>query len=277
MKILAITGGKGGTGKSTIATAMASHLARKKKVLLADMDVGCPNDHLILGMPLKRKLNVKQRIPKFDLKRCDNCGMCADVCKTNAIVVIKDVKLIFMEQQCNGCGACKIKCPRDAIRWTKKIVGYVNFASSKKLDLISGELKINEPSSERIIATMNDYIEKIKKDYDYVVIDTAAGTSCEVISSLKLAEKAFAVTEPTPLGEHDLAIILELLKKLKISSGIVLNRSDVGKNKLIDEISRKNGVGIVSRIPYSKSIMEAYSRGETISDKEILGLAEAIK
>jgi MinD superfamily P-loop ATPase len=124
MKI-GITGGKGGTGKSTIATALAYELSRESKVLLVDADVDCPNDHLILGIERNLLKNVEQRIPKWDLYKCTKCGLCGEVCKTNAIVSIKGKEPIFMKSQCNGCGACFIKCPVKAISWDKKQIGQI--------------------------------------------------------------------------------------------------------------------------------------------------------
>ena len=125
MKIIGITGGKGGTGKSTIATALAVELGKKFNVLLVDMDVDCPNDHLILNIKRNLVKKVNQRIPKWNLKKCNKCGLCGKVCKQNAIVSIKGKKPIFMQNQCNGCGACLIKCPVNAISWINKEIGMI--------------------------------------------------------------------------------------------------------------------------------------------------------
>ena len=119
-KIIGITGGKGGTGKSTVAVALACELAKKFKILLVDADVDCHNDHLLLNAKREEALIVEQRIPIWDLDKCNQSGLCATVCKTNAIVSVKDKKPIFLSEQCNGCGACVLKCPQEAISWGKK-------------------------------------------------------------------------------------------------------------------------------------------------------------
>ena len=82
---IAITGGKGGTGKSMVATSLAVELARKGKTVLADVDVECPNDHLLLSARRKKVRKIYQPIPKWDFKKCTKCGMCYDACKFDAI------------------------------------------------------------------------------------------------------------------------------------------------------------------------------------------------
>ncbi len=260
-KIIGITGGKGGTGKSTVATAIAYELAKTRKVLLVDADVDCPNDHLLLSIERKLFKTVEQRIPKWDLVKCSKCGLCGTVCKTNAIVSIKDKNPIFMKQQCNGCGACVLKCPEDAISWDKKEIGNIFIGTNYNIDLLSGELKTNEPVSEFVVNALNEIAEKKKKEYDYIIIDTAAGTHCPVIAALKMCDTVYAVTEPTPLGSHDLELILKLLKLIKVRSGIILNRSDIGNKKMIQNLAKKYDLKIIAEIPYSKEVIESYSKG----------------
>jgi len=125
MKIIGITGGKGGTGKSTIATAIAFELSKNSKVLVVDADVDCPNDHLLLNVKRKEIKKVYQRIPKWDFDKCTLCGRCGDVCVTKAIVAPQKIKPIFIPSQCNGCGSCEIVCPVGAISLDSKIIGTI--------------------------------------------------------------------------------------------------------------------------------------------------------
>jgi MinD superfamily P-loop ATPase len=269
MKIIAITGGKGGTGKSTVATALAYELSKENKVLLVDADVDCPNDHLILNIKRNHLKTVKQRIPKFDLDKCTKCAKCGKLCKTNAIVSIKNKTPIFIPNQCNGCGSCEIICPSRAISWASKDIGKIYSGKKNNLDFLSGELKTNQPISEFIVNHLNEEIEKNKEKYDYIIIDTAAGTHCPVIAALENADKVLAVTEPTPLGAHDLEIILQLLDKLKKKGGIILNRSDIGVKKIIESLASKYKTKIVFEIPYSKEIVDSYSKGNPITITDI--------
>ena len=275
MKI-AVTGGKGGTGKSTIATALAVELAKKKKVMLFDADVDCPNDYTILSVKRKKLETVRQMIPKFDLKKCTKCGLCSKVCMSRAIVQIKGEYPIFIPDQCNGCGACLIACPKGAISRFNKKIGTIYEGENMGVRLVMGELLPNQPVSEFVVGAAKKVVQNKEKKYDFVITDTAAGTHCDVISAVMGNDLALVVTEPTPLGAHDSELILQLLKLLKIPAKIVLNRSDIGKQEIIEGIADKYGTEIISRIPYKKSILESYSKGEPIKDEDIENLAREV-
>ena len=266
---IAITGGKGGTGKSTIATALAVELAKKSKILLIDADIDCPNDHIILNIKRKKIKDIFQSIPKFDFKKCKKCGKCAEVCKANAIVFVKGNYPIFISEQCIGCSACMIACPEKAISKDKKKIGTIYKGKNYGINYFSAESEIGVEEESPIVNALKKYIKSLEENYNHILIDTSPGTHCNVISALQGCELAFCVTEPTPLGAHDLSLILELLKKLKIPARIILNRADIGNKNLIEEIVKKYDTEIIAEIPYNKKILEAYSRGEPIKEKNI--------
>lgn len=270
MKIIGITGGKGGTGKSTIATSLAYGLSEKYKILLVDADVDCPNDHLLLSIKRNLLKKVEQRIPKWDFQKCTQCGLCGTVCKTKAIISIKGKNPIFTKEQCNGCGACVLKCPNQAISLDKKEIGEIYTGSNFNIDLLSGELKTNEPVSEFVVNSLNEIIEQKKINYDYIIIDTAAGLHCPVIAALEICDKVFAVTEPTPLGAHDLKLILQLSKKININTDIILNRANIGNKKEIDLLAKEFDNNIIAEVPYSKDVILKYSTGKPIKNKNII-------
>ncbi|MGM5488473.1 MAG: 4Fe-4S binding protein [Nanobdellota archaeon] len=257
---IGITGGKGGTGKSTIATALATEGS-----LLVDMDVECPNDHLLRSFSLQQLKDVEQRIPTIE-DTCTRCGQCVAVCQQNALIQVPGQKPECMALQCTGCGACYHKCPVNAIIWDHKIIGTLSTAPG----LLSGQLNVGEPNAERVVADMVQTLEGF--DNDLVIIDTAAGTHCNVIAALEICDKVFCVTEPTPLGAHDLDLILTLCTKLEKPTQIILNRSDVGDPQLIGQIAKKHDVPIVARIPYDESILKGYAAGNTIPIKQLEGL-----
>jgi MinD superfamily P-loop ATPase len=274
MKIIGITGGKGGTGKSTIATAIACELSKKGKVLLVDGDVDCPNDHLLLDIERIILKKIYQRIPKWDFEKCTQCGLCGMICKTKATVSIRNKFPIFAKEQCNGCGACILKCPSGAISWSEKEIGTIYDGSNYNVDLLSGELKSSEPFSEFIVNSLNEIVEKRKNNYEYIIVDTSAGIHCPVIAALELCDQVFAVTEPTPLGAHDLRLILQLLKELKINTKIIINRSDIGDKKEIELLSREFNAQIVAGVPYSKDIISKYLSGKPIQEENITKIIE---
>jgi len=275
MKI-AVTGGKGGTGKSTIATALASELSSTGKVLLLDMDVDCPNDNLILGIRQKKVGDVENMIPKFDFEKCIKCGRCSRVCREHAIVFVPGKNPVLIPEQCTGCGACRIACPAGAISESKQSIGEIFSGKKGNITLVSGSMKPGVEESSLIVNAVKRYAKRMEKGHDHVVIDTAAGTHCPVIAALLDVKLGLAVTEPTPLGAHDLGLILELMKELGIGSRIILNRSDIADKKIIHDIARKLDVPLLAEIPYSKDIAKNYSAGRAIEHPAIKRIAKEL-
>ncbi len=271
-KIIGITGGKGGTGKSMIATALVVELAKKNRVLLVDADVDCPNDHLILGIKRKKVKNIYQTKPVWDFKKCIKCGKCSEACRENAIVFVKEKYPIFVPDLCIGCNACRIVCPTDAIGKGKQQIGTIYSGNSHGVDLITGEMAIGYEEAGPIVNALKKHISGIEKRYDYVIIDTAAGAHCNVISALLGCDIAIGVTEPTPLGRYDLGLILRLARTLKIPINIVLNKEGIGDRTLIESIAKKYKTEIITEVPYKKEIVEAYSKGIPIKEKGILDI-----
>ncbi|MFB6076065.1 MAG: P-loop NTPase [Candidatus Aenigmatarchaeota archaeon] len=276
MKI-AITGGKGGTGKSTVATSLSHELSKTNNVLLVDADVDCPNDHLLFGINRKEVRDVVNMVPKIDEEKCIKCGRCAEVCKENAIVQVKGNYPIVVEDQCTGCKACEVVCPVGVISESEQVIGKILEGFNGNLDLISGELKPGVLESSLVVNSLKRYVETIEDRYDYIVIDTAAGTHCPVIAALLGVDIAFSVTEPTPLGEHDLKLILELLGKLDIESKVILNRSNISEKNNVSDIAEGFGSEIISQIPYSKDIEKSYSQGKPIVHESIEKIAGELR
>jgi len=260
MKI-AVTGGKGGTGKSTVATSLAIEFARTKKTMLVDADVECPNDHLLLNVKRKKYSNVYQPIPKWDFKKCTKCGKCASVCKQNAIVFVEDKFPAFVKDVCIGCKACMVACPTGAISMTKKQIGTIYIGKNYNINLIIGELKLGELASGEIVAEVRKKSEEIdqKLKSDIMLIDSAAGIGCPVIASLVGTDYIVAVTEPTPSALHDLKRVLYLANHFKIKSGIVINKFDLEKSfcEKIESFAKKNKIPIIGRIPYKRDFVDS--------------------
>ena len=277
IKKIAITGGKGGTGKSTIATAFAIALSKRYKTLLLDADVDCPNDHLILNIKRKQEKKIFQQIPKFYPKKCIKCGRCAEVCRENAIVFVKNKNPIFFTDQCIGCGACMITCPTGAIGKTKKKIGTIYSGIHQNIGFFSAETEIGTEEESPIVNGLKKFVKKEEKNYDYILFDTSPGTHCNVISALEDCDLAFSVTEPTPFGAHDLELNLKLLKLLKIPTKIVLNKSDLGNKKIIEDLAKKYRTEIIAEIPFNKQIVLDYSEGKPITAQNINKMVEFLE
>lgn len=267
--IISIASGKGGTGKTTIAVNLALALAKdkEKNVQFLDCDVEEPNAHLFLKPVITSSESVEIPVPKIDDKKCNYCGKCAEVCVFNAIAVTKNKVLVF-PGMCHGCGACTLFCPEKAISEEGNEIGILEEGKAESINFTHGRLNIGEPMAPPIIRKIK---KKIKKDgikgennditnHHITLIDAPPGTSCPVIESIKDSDYTLLVTEPTPFGLHDLILAVEVLRKLKIPHGVVLNKCDIGDYK-VEEYCKKNNIPILLSIPLDKEIAVAYSKG----------------
>jgi len=267
MMQIGITGGKGGTGKSTVSILLANKLRKEgKKIVLCDCDVECPNDHLLLGQKLKKPVKkIYAQFPRLDKEKCQKCGLCVKNCRSNAIFQALGKYPVFIHELCSGCGLCWHLCPYQAIKIEKKIIGevFVNQVD-KNFYLVTGRsvgvVDETGPVVTKVKEAALNLVQKIKADY--LLVDTAVGMHCGVIRALIDVDLAYAVTEPTPLGAHDLGLILKLLEILKLPAKITLNQANLGKKELINRISKETKVKIEYEIPYSKELVFAYSKGK---------------
>lgn len=253
--IISVASGKGGTGKTTIAVNLALSLSN---VQLLDCDVEEPNCHIFIKPVFENKNTVFIPIPQVDQKKCDGCGRCQEVCVYNAIAIVNRKVLIFPEL-CHGCGSCAYFCPHGAIKETNKDIGIIEIGKSGEIQFIHGKLNIGKMMAPPVIRAVKKHINKKKT----VIIDVPPGTSCPVITAIKDTDFVILVTEPTPFGLNDLSLAVEVVRKLKIPFGVIINRSDLG-NKKTDEYCTGENIPILMRIPFSKKIAEIYSRGDSI-------------
>jgi len=273
--IISVASGKGGTGKTLVATNLAMSLEFPCQLL--DCDVEEPNAHLFLRPKIKKEEKVFKRVPKADVAKCQLCGKCQEVCVYNAIAVIGKKHLVF-PQLCHGCGACQYFCQHGAIVEEKQEIGSVMAGESLHVDFIYGRMKIGEAMAPPIIRQVKSHI----RPEMVAIIDAPPGTSCPVIEAVKGSDFVILVTEPTPFGLNDFALSVEVLRKLNIPFGAVINRSDLG-NQETEIFCQENKIDILMRIPFQKEIATAYSKGELIVEalpsfrKAFAGLWERIQ
>ena len=263
---IAVTGGKGGTGKSTIAVNLAISLLEYRDVVLGDMDVEAPNDYILLGAKLLNEEPVKVMLPFIDYPKCIKCGICAKVCDTGAIILTREKIPFIIPRLCSGCTACYHACPVKAIDKGARIIGYTYHSlvetSKGTLNLITGVLREGEEHTPPVVLATRRRAERIAEDI--LLVDTSAGTGNHVAIALEDSNLVIAVTEPTPLGAHDLEMILELTSTLGLETVVVVNKYGIGDVSVVEEVARKYNVSIVSKIPYSRELVESYVKGKPI-------------
>jgi len=253
--IISVASGKGGTGKTTVAVNFALSLTN---VLLLDCDVEEPNDHLLLNPIITKTKSVYVKIPSIQEDMCDYCGVCAKFCKNNALFVTNK-KILFFPQICTSCGGCKIVCPQHVITEKKRMIGKTKQGLVNGIELVYGELSIGEPMAIPIIRAVKKHISPLEKRV--IIVDSPPGTSCPVIDTVHGTDFTILVTEPTPFGLYDLKIAVDVLRKLKIPFGVIINQSDIGDLR-VHNFCNKNFIPILLEIPYSRKIAELYSVGK---------------
>jgi MinD superfamily P-loop ATPase len=234
--VLAVTGGKGGTGKTTVAVNLAAVLdGYGHSVLLVDTDVDSPTTATVLGVKPQPVKEVKVFIPEISEVRCSKCGRCAEACRAHALIQITDKYPLFFEELCSGCKTCLLVCPEQAIENGRRAIGRVLQATGSGINFVGGELNPGETRSAKVVTATKDLAFRLagEEDYDIIVIDTPSGTHCNVVQSLRGSDLALAVTEPTPLGVYDLDLILKLTSRIGIPTRVIINKADLpGQDKV---------------------------------------------
>ena len=254
--IVSVASGKGGTGKTSVAVNMALSVGT---VQLLDCDVEEPNAHILLQPEINKKEPVYISTPKIDRKLCNACGDCTRFCQYNAIFVAPEKILVFPEL-CHSCGGCALVCPKKAITWERQKIGTLNFGAAGNVALVYGELEVSKPLAVPVIKAVKGQI----KDVENVILDSPPGTSCPFVETVSGSDFCLLVTEPTPFGLHDLKIAVEVLRKVAVPFGVVVNRSGIGDRKLYD-YCREENIRILLEIPYDRRIAELYSKGVPFS------------
>ena len=270
-RIISVTGGKGGTGKSFVAANLAYLIARNRDLLLADLDVEAPNDHILLGLEkLEGEEPIKIFFPLIDYSKCTVCGACAKVCDTGAIIMSKGKPPIVMPRLCSGCKACMYACVYDAIKPGERVIGYTYLTrvdlKDSTFSLLTGILRQGEEHTAPAVRAAKDKALNISTARDsLLLVDTGAGTGNSISIALQYSDLVIAVTEPTPLGLHDLASILEITSGLGYRAWVVLNRHGIGDDSRHERLVRDYGVELYHKIPYSREAVDAYSRGVPVA------------
>jgi len=253
--IISIASGKGGTGKTLVATSLALALSAEHQVQLLDCDVEEPNDHIFLKPTFERQESAVIPVPIIDEQTCTHCGECARVCVYNALAVLKDLVMTFHEL-CHGCGACAYLCPEKAIREEPRSIGVIESATVKGIEFTQGVLNVGEAMAPPVIRQVKKHLQKD----GVAIIDTSPGTSCPVIEAIKGSDFCLLVTDPTPFGLHDLELAVEAVHSLGIACGVMINRSG-DNDAATEDYCREKNIPVLMKIPLDIEIARLYSKG----------------
>ena len=259
---IAIASGKGGTGKTTLATNLAVVAAELgRRVELLDCDVEAPNGHLFLRPDWEDTRTVTLRIPTIDAEKCNHCGLCSQICAFNALACLPDSVMVFPDL-CHGCGGCFRICPAGAILPGAREVGVVQTGRVRGFRFTHGRLRVGEvqapPLIDAVLATTGD-------DEGLVLIDAPPGTSCPVVAALKNSDFVLLVTEPTPFGLNDLRLAVDLVREMKLPFAVAVNRTGVGDDRIL-RFCADEDIPLVAAFPDDRRVAEAYARGEMAVD-----------
>lgn len=259
---IAIASGKGGTGKTTLSTNLASYIAQQDSCVLTDLDVEEPNSGLFIDARLIHEHITYKMIPSWDSTACTLCGKCQEVCNFNAVLKMGSQVMVFPEL-CHGCYACSDLCPTSSLPMSPKEMGELKMYQSGHLHFVESRLSIGEEQAVPLIKQTIKFVSDQFADEVIKIYDCPPGTSCPVIESIRDADLVILVTEPTPFGLHDLKLAVETVRTLGKPFAVVINREGIGDNR-VREYCDAEGVEIAAAIENSRVIAQTYAKGELL-------------
>jgi len=263
---LVVVSGKGGTGKTFIASNLLYYLNKHVSIpsVGADADVEAPD--LVLALSSRHKTEkcveiYESRKARINYDKCIglSCLECTRVCMFKAIDVVGDRPAVI-EENCEGCTACSIVCKANAITYYTKLTGRICLYRIDTVPIVSGDLEVGERNSGHLVYKVREFAKDVCREFRYkhIVIDAAAGIGCPVISSLVGADKAIIVVEPTPQSIEGALRILKLAKLMNVHTYVVINKHDLNE-EFSKKISDVLDAEILGMIPYDYAAVKAYA------------------
>lgn len=265
MKQLLILSGKGGTGKTTIASAFIK-LADAKAY--ADCDVDAPNLHLITGWSVKPAKKDYYGLPKavIDPELCIKCDQCRQNCRFDAISIDEKYKVDHFA--CEGCGVCEYVCPVEAITMKPAVAGELMLYSDGEKVFSTAQLKMGSGTSGMLVTEVKKQMKAAAADAELAIIDGSPGIGCPVIASLSGVDMVLIVAEPSLSGISDMERIINTAAKFWTKTAVCINKYDtsIENTEKIERFCKKQGLPFIGRIPFDSNAVKAINNGQTVVD-----------
>jgi MinD superfamily P-loop ATPase len=266
VKQLLILSGKGGTGKTTVASAFIK-LSRARAY--ADCDVDAPNLHLTAGRLGEPVRSDYFGMPKavIDPARCTACGLCMAHCRFDAIAE-KDGMCID-PYACEGCGVCEAVCPEKAISLRQSPAGELMLYVDEDGVFSTAQLKMGSGTTGMLVTEVKRRMNTLAPpDTRLAVIDGSPGIGCPVIASLSGVDMVLLVAEPSVSGISDLERIIKTAGTFKVKIGVCVNKYDTNleNTEKIKAFCAAGGLPFLGTIPFDPSAVKAVNKGLTVTD-----------
>ena len=274
MKQILVISGKGGTGKTTVAGALADLSSHEKRVVFADADVDAANLELLLEPNKQETFEFRAgKTVSIDQDICIQCGLCKEACRFEAIDLHSDGTFTINSSMCEGCLSCMHQCSVDAILVDERTSGEWYRSDTPYGTLFHAFLFPGEENSGKLVTQIkNDAREFAEYIHaDLLLIDGPPGIGCPVTAACQGVDAAIIVSEPTVSGLHDMKRVKQSLDFFHIPSSLILNKYDLNpeiRDELINFSTNEN-IPLLGEIPYNEEIMYAQSTGKPITQSKV--------